>query len=228
MVLLARFLVGHRCIICDEVTARKIDLCDSCEAELPFLSNCCKRCATPLVDDHSECGQCLQKDLPAINTTAIFHYQSPIDQLIMQLKFGNNLTSAKILGELMATNLVAKYRDVVKPQLIIPVPLSQKRLKERGYNQALELAYPIAKKLAIPIEKYRVVRIKHTEAQAKLIAKRRIGNLKGAFKVIGALPAIHVAIVDDVITTGSTAFELARTLQRSGVSKVDIWCCAKA
>jgi ComF family protein len=221
------FLLKHTCIFCDDLSHRKIDLCFACEQNLPVLQNYCLRCAEPLPAGQGICGACLGDPLLAVKTTALFNYQAPVDKLITNLKFGNNLIGAKILGELLADHLAEQYQNKSKPEVIIPVPLHPGRLRERGYNQALELSRPIAKKLQIPIDKYSVKRMKNTPPQAKLPAKERRENIKHAFAVVKDFSYTYVAVVDDVITTGSTVGEVCKALYKAGVRKVDIWCGAK-
>ncbi len=116
------------------------------------------------------------------------------------------------------------------PQLILPVPLHRNRLRERGYNQALELGRPIAQRLAIPLSSRLVRRVRPTLPQSDMgspAARRR--NLTGAFQAVEPHAVVqHVAILDDVMTTGATVMELARLLRREGVRRVDVWCCARA
>lgn len=174
----------------------------------------------------SICGRC-QSSPPAYDSAvSLFHYAAPIDQLIVRLKFGAKLHLARLLGELMADHL-AQRADTL-PEMIIPVPLHRSRLRERGYNQALELARPIAKRLAIPIDYRSCARLRPTSAQSLLPAAARRGNVKGAFGVVRPLGARHIALIDDVMTTGHTLQELARVLCKSGVARIDIWVLARA
>jgi ComF family protein len=223
------FFCKHTCIFCDTLSYRKIDLCVACESDLPILKNYCTKCAEPLPEGQDVCGACLANYLLLeVNVTALFYYQPPVDQLIIKLKFGNNLIGAKILGELLANHLHKKYQNKAKPEIIIPVPLHSSRLRERGYNQALELARPVAEKLQIPIDKVCVRRVKNTQPQARLIAKERQQNVKKAFGVIFDLNYHHVAVIDDVVTTGNTIIELCSLLSDAGVKKIDVWCVAKS
>jgi ComF family protein len=222
------FLFPPTCILCGAPSNRKIDLCIACANDLPFLKNYCIRCAQPLSEDQTLCGACLNNQLTFIRTFALFHYQTPIDQLILGLKFNNRLVNARILGGLLANYLCDQYQSKDEPEAIIPVPLHSARLCERGYNQALEIARPIAKKLKIKIDYSSVVRIKDTSAQASLPAKKRRQNIKQAFSVEKIKSYKHVAVIDDVITTGNTAMELCKVLYQNGISKIDIWCCAKS
>jgi len=205
-----------------------LDLCSVCEQKLPFLSNYCTRCACPISEEGAICGACLNLPPIALKTTVLFRYHPPIDQLIMSLKFQNNLINAKILGELFGSHLYDKYRKITKPEVIIPMPLHSKRLRERGYNQALELSRPIAKKLSLPIDAFSVIRKKNTLPQAQLSVNERQQNVRKAFCIIKSFNYRHVAIVDDVITTGNTIFELCKFLSDVGVQEIDIWCCAKS
>jgi len=202
-----------------------MDLCSSCQRDLPYWQHGCYKCGTYLDGYEKICGSCLRGDPPFDYTFALCNYVAPITKLILDLKFQHQLIYAKILGKLMAKKL--KHRSEKLPQCIIPVPLSKKRLRERGFNQALELAKPTGKYLHIPIEVNCCWRTRHTEAQAMLLAKHRHKNIKNAFVVKQKFKAKHVAIVDDVVTTGHTVRELRRVLRKSGVERIEIWCCAK-
>lgn len=225
------FLFPATCILCNASSKRKLDLCLACETDLPFLKNYCMRCAHPLPEGQIICGTCLNNpEASPIRAFALFYYQAPIKQLLLSLKFNNRLVNAKILGELLANYLDDQYQNQDKPEVIIPMPLHPIRLRERGYNQALELARPIAKKLKIPIDKSSVERIKNTLAQARLPTKKRTQNIKQAFSVNKTKMKHYkyVAVIDDVITTGNTATELCKILYQEGVEKIDVWCTAKA
>lgn len=222
-----RFLFKHLCIFCDDLTNRKLDLCVGCEKDLPFLENCCIKCAQKLPADQMICGSCLN-DFSNITTKVLFEYQIPVDQIILNFKFHDGLIKGNVLSVLFAEHLDVQYKNEIKPELIIPVPLHKSRLRKRGYNQALEIARPIAKRLNIPIDKCSVIRSKSTKAQATLPLKERKQNIKNAFQIKKNLEARYVAIVDDVITTGNTVKELCKVLQKAGVVKIDIWCLAKS
>ena len=211
---LINYLFPSTCIFCGATSSHKLDLCVACENDLPFLQ--------PLPKGQAICG--------AFRTFALFYYQTPVKQLMLGLKFNNRLVNAKIFGELLASHLYYQYQNQEKPEVIIPMPLHFTRLRERGYNQALELARPIAKKLKIPIDKSSAERTKNTIAQALLPAKKRAQNTEQAFCVNKAKIKRykHVAVVDDVITTGNTATEFCKMLYQNGVNKIDVWCVAKA
>lgn len=160
---------------------------------------------------------------------AVFDYAPPIDALIQRAKFSGDLACARLLGLLMAEGI--RRRQPSLPQTLIPVPLHRGRLATRGYNQALELARPIARALRLPIEPACVARVRATAEQTGLSAKARGDNLRDAFAVrhrdrnrIGD----DVAIIDDVMTTGHTVDALADAMKQSGVRRVRVWVCARA
>lgn len=202
---LIKILFPHTCILCDAPTRRDIDLCLPCEKELPWQQ----------ITKHPT------------SLIAPFDYAAPIAQMITRLKFTHQLVYARVLGQLLAHAIKNNYQHQSLPELIIPVPLHPKRLRERGFNQALEISRVLKKILKIPLNKADVIRTKYTEAQSLLHRTERQKNLHHAFKVIKPLNAKHVAIIDDVITTGSTTRALSETLMHAGVEKIDVWCCAK-
>ncbi len=215
------------CVLCKGPGTADRDLCEDCLQELPTNTRACQRCALPLPPGaETLCGEC-QRDSPAYHAAvAPFQYAPPLDHLILGLKFQGKLQLSRLLGELMADHLARRADS--RPELIVPVPLHPSRLRERGFNQALELARPIARRLGIALDYRCCERIRATAAQSQLRGKERRTNVKGAFRMIAPIAARHVAIVDDVVTTGHTVDELARVLVKSGVEKVEVWACARA
>lgn len=202
-------------------------LCPACKEELPWLTNNCRRCAIPLSMDHSTlCGPCQHRP-PPYHTTCLFHYQYPINQLITGLKYRQQLQYGRLLGNLLAEKLNEPGYNQDLPEAIIPVPLHRKRLYHRGYNQSYEIARYCAKSLSLPLLDRACQRIVNTPPQSGLKAATRRQNLRGAFLAGATLNVRSVAIVDDVITTGSTVTELAHTLFRAGVQEIQIWCIAR-
>ena len=182
-------------------------------------------CAMPLsASKEGVCGGCLNHASPLDSSMIPFLYGAPLDHLLLGLKFSQQLTNAHLLGGLMADAIVTRGDEL--PDCILPVPLHHSRLRERGYNQALELARPIAKQLGVPLAEGLAIRVKHTAAQSSLEKKDRLRNIKGVFAVRGELPD-HIAIIDDVVTTGSTVNELARVLRCGGAKRVVVWACAR-
>ncbi len=224
------WLLPHTCILCNQNAHRLQDLCQACLKDLPSLILACKRCARPLSFQERSliCDECLKNPPPFDHSYALYLYQPPVTKLIMDLKFREALVNAKIWGELLADKIQQDwYQLALLPEAIIPVPLHKNRLKERGFNQALEIARPIAKALHLPIEMALCQRVKATAAQATLPADQRAENIKRAFRITRFTNYRYVAVVDDVMTTGQTITELCLTLKRAGIKQIDVWCCAR-
>ena len=226
-----RVALPPHCLLCGANGAAR-DLCAACAADLIRNRICCPRCALPLTSPAPLCGECLLRAPPFEATFAPFAYAHPLDLLLTRLKFGRNLAAGRVLSELW----LEAFEDAPppRPDLLIAVPLHPSRLRERGYNQALELAKPLARALRIPLAENLLSRTRATPAQANLDAVTRRQNLRGAFEFDSrALPdrklsTLHVALVDDVMTTGATLRECARLLRRAGVGRVDAWAFARA
>lgn len=204
-------------------------LCPPCRAELPALGSACTQCALPLpaAAGGQRCGACLANP-PAFDLAlAAFHYQSPVRELLHMLKFGACFSAASVLGDALADAALARYAGGPKPDLVIPVPLHLRRLGERGYNQAQLLARPAALRLGRPLLAAGCIRQRETDAQSGLDHAERRRNLKHAFGVNADVQGKCVAIVDDVMTTGSTLETLARALKRAGAREVHAWCVAR-
>ena len=215
------------CLLCGQSGARQRDLCAACAADLLRNRVCCPRCALPLEAPAPLCGECLQAEPPFASACVPFVYAPPLDALLTRLKFGRNLAAGRVLSELWLGAVREASPPV--PQALIPIPLHDDRLRERGYNQALELARPLTRAFETALRNDVLVRTRATSAQSDLDADARHRNLRGAFAVApnAALPA-HVALFDDVMTTGTTLRECARTLLRAGVERVDVWAVARA
>jgi len=225
------WLFPNACILCGAAGEPPLDLCSACFAELPWLNTFCLYCALPLpiTTTPQICGACLQTPPPFAKTRALFSYQNPIDKLITGLKFHHKLVYAKLLAELFAKQLTCILaEDTSLPDCIIPVPLHPSRLRERGFNQAVEIIRPVARKFKIPLDLVSCHRIRATKAQTELAANQRHANIKNAFAVSKKLTRLkHVVVFDDVVTTGNTARELSKTLRQNGVERIDVWCCAR-
>lgn len=215
------------CQLCGSLqVSSDFELCPACYEALPWLPPACPRCATPMpAADTSLCGQCQQRPPAFDSSLVLFHYEAPMDHLIQGLKFHAQLSYARLLGTLMARHLTTGQNDI---DCIIPVPLHPLRLRERGFNQALELARPIARHLQLPIDTRHCQRIRHTHGQADLPLARRHTNIRNAFRASNPGGWQHVAIIDDVMTSGQTVNALARALKQAGVKKVSVWSCCRA
>jgi len=214
---LYRWLLPWRCLLCGDAGADGMDLCAPCAAELPRNTHCCQRCALPMPISAPLCGRCQRKSPPWDAAWAPFRYAWPLDRLETRFKFSRDLAAGRVL----ATMWKREPQPSDLPQLVLPVPLHSHRLRERGYNQALELARPLAHALRIPWRHDLLQRVRHTDAQTGLDALERRHNLRNAFALRESekLPA-HIAVLDDVFTTGATLTECARVLKRAGVARV--------
>lgn len=218
---IGHWLLPQSCFLCGELSRRP--LCEGCLNDLPSLTMTCHYCGCAL-ERAGVCADCQQQRPLYAKAQAVFSYTYPLDLLIHAAKFNHNLAVLTLLGELMAHRLINTH-----PEVLIPIPLHPRRFRHRGYNQALELAKIIAKQTHIPLADKVCIRCRDTPPQYMLTAEQRKTNLIGAFKVRTAtIPWRSVAVVDDVLTTGSTAWEMTGVLLNAGVQHVEIWCCAKA
>jgi ComF family protein len=222
---IAMRLSQPRCLVCREPGADGRELCAACAATLPWLRGACLRCASPLPHADSVCGHCLRHPPPLTEARAAFLYGAPVDRLLPRLKFHRDLAAGRLLAGCMAE----AFAGLPRPDALIAIPLHPGRLRRRGYDQALELARPLAHALGVPLLHGALLRKRDTAAQSRLDAPARKRNLRGAFVVPAGvqLPA-HVALVDDVMTTGATLHAAATALRRAGAGRVDAWVCARA
>lgn len=218
------------CLLCQASASRQYSLCDNCLTDLPWNPHACERCALPLPPELLLCGECRPRPPPQQSAIVPLRYVFPVDSLVAGLKYHRQLAHTPLLSRILLEAIQAADRPL--PQLVIPAPLHARRLGERGYNQSLELARPLARTLGIPLETRLVKRERHTRAQRTLDAATRQRNLERAFTVdsrrLDQLDhPVHVALVDDVLTTGATVRAIAGLLQRHGVTDIDVWCVAR-
>lgn len=214
-------LLTQDCLLCGQASGDKI-LCPACEDDLPRLpAECCPCCALPTPAGET-CGRCLSRPPHYDRTLALFNYGFPADKLIQAFKYAHRLALAPYFGR----HLAERARDVCA-DLIIPLPLHPKRLQERGFNQALELARPVAKELRLPIDTKICQRVRHTPTQAALPWREREGNIRGAFDCGGDLSGKRILLVDDVMTTGASLDECARTLKLHGATEITLLVVAR-
>ncbi|HEV2606701.1 MAG TPA: ComF family protein [Xanthomonadaceae bacterium] len=226
---LGRVLLPTHCLVCLEAGVDGHDLCVDCQRALPWNHSACARCGLPMPEPVAACGRCLKKPPPLDRVYAAFDYGFPVDRLLPRFKFHHDLAAGRELAEAMHAMLVEAMPVAAsdRPQALVAVPLHSKRLRERGYNQALELAKPLSKAFAIPLLRDGLRRIRDIAPQSGLGALARRRNPRGAFAVGGDVIPVHVALVDDVMTTGATLYECARVLRRAGVQRVDAWVAAR-
>jgi ComF family protein len=215
------WLLPQSCFLCGDTST--LPVCAACLADLPYRKIACISCAKPL-EEVSICSQCKKEPPPYTHTQALFSYTYPVNKLISAAKFNQNLALLNLLGNLMAQHLMIEPR----PDVLIPVPLHPKRLRYRGYNQSSELAKCLTRQTDIPFNHTACQRIKNTRPQVGLSAKERQTNIKDAFTIRRLEPDWqHIAIIDDVMTTGGTVTELTNQLINAGAQRVDVWCCAR-
>lgn len=203
------WLVPARCALCEGAAAApRLDLCAFCCAALP---------REPIVW-HPE-------TLPFAAILSPWRYSYPVDAMIRALKFQGERCYARVLGELLAQQRQAVTDPL--PDQLIPLPLHPRRLAQRGYNQADEIARFAARSLSLPVTNGLLQRVKATREQSSLSAVQRRVNVRGAFHATGTLAGRRVALVDDVITTGSTAAAAAAALKMAGAVAVELWTLAR-
>ncbi len=214
------------CALCG--TDSKTALCNPCRDDFfKQTQHRCTQCATPLTEPETQalCGDCL-KQPPAFDATIVAaDYAAPIDQLVLALKFGARLALAPLFADMLRDAMLKTPSDQhTLPVLLMAVPLGPQRLAERGFNQALEIAKPLARSLGIPLDARLMMRVRDTRSQALLHPDERHKNIHKGFLVsehaINRVHGQHIGVVDDVITTGETLNELAKTLKRFGATRV--------
>lgn len=168
------------------------------------------------------CGACLKRPPHYAQATAVLLYRYPADALLHAFKYGGNLA----LAEPMADLLVDALPETA--DLIVPLPLTPARLRERGFNQAHEIARRVARRTGIALAGSVCRKVRDTAPQATLPWKERVGNVRGAFVCDADFSGLTVAVVDDVLTTGSTLDELAHALRRAGAARILGWVVARA
>lgn len=222
-------LLPRHCLMCGCGSGAE-NLCQPCTTELPCLEHACLQCSLPL-SHHADrfCGHCLRTPPPWDFATSALVYEFPVNQLVCQFKFGRNLACGQVLARELVRALRNKSSSL--PGCILPVPLHRLRLFSRTFNQAELLARQVGKDLKIPVHGSILRRQRRTPAHSGLDAASRKKNIKGAFRF--KIPAgkqklfAHVALVDDVMTTGATLAECARTLKKAGVARVSVWIASR-
>lgn len=204
-----------------QAPARAAGLCAACIAALPWNLEACPGCALP-----QPCIACLRRPPPWDAAWAAFVYRPPLPHLIHGLKYQGRFSAARLLATLMAQRLRRHTQPL--PPVLLPVPLHPARLRRRGYNQATELARPLARALGMRVDLAALRRLRDTGDQTRLSAAARRRNLRDAFaarpdRVAGR----HVAVLDDVLTTGATAAGVSQALRLAGAARIEIWACAR-
>jgi ComF family protein len=213
-------LLPQDCTLCGAPSGPR-HVCAACAAELPWLGEACPRCALPGPGGRT-CGRCLA-DPPAFDATlACFAYEYPVDRLVQSLKYGHRLALARWFAERLAERVDAREIDRV-----VAMPLHRARLAERGFNQSLEIARHLARAAGVPLDAAAARRVLPTAPQVDLPLDARARNVRGAFECPAPLAGMRIAVVDDVMTSGATLGELARTLKAAGAARVVNWVVAR-
>jgi ComF family protein len=219
-------LLPASCLACGGPGAGGRALCAPCAAELPWNRCACPRCALPLPQPAPACGRCLRRSPPFAAAIAPLLYADPVDRWLGGLKFRNALAAGGLLSALLAEALAAAPALAV--DAVLPVPLHRRRLRERGYNQALELLRPLARRQGWALRPTLLARERDTPHQIGLDAGTRRRNLRGAFRADPAVAGLRLLLFDDVVTTGSTLAEASRELLRAGAVEVQVLAVARA
>lgn len=222
-----RLFAHQRCLLCFTEGEIMYGVCRRCRADLVYNAPACHLCARP-IPEYDVCGRCLSRPHPPWSALrAAFSYGWPVDRLLQQLKFHQDLNMAGVLSGLCSDFFIQHRKTTALPDLLVAVPLHRRRLLHRGYNQAQELARGFAKSTGIPADPLACARRRFTSAQTGLDARQRRQNLRGAFcSRPQRVRDKTIALVDDVVTTGSTVRAVAESLLAAGAREVEIWAVA--
>ena len=213
------------CRLCDREIFRDIDLCGPCERSLAWNLNPCPRCALPRPAALSgPCPQCEREPPPFTATIAPLLYEGAVRRWVHAAKTARGLGEAKLLSGLLMRSIEANGARI--PDGLVPVPLTTLRLLRRGHNQAGLLAAPLARRFGIANHRLGLKRAAGGQPQRGQSRGARARSVRGAFRATRPV-AGHIAIVDDVMTTGATVTHLARTLLDAGAGRVDVWAVAR-
>ena len=225
------------CLLCGTHSERSKDLCLDCENDLPVNQLCCPRCAIPLIhtlltntllplNNSQLCGQCISESPPFDQCLAPLRYEFPINLLVSRFKYRGKFCNGVLLADILL-NQILSTQSSEDPDLIVPVPLHWQRQFVRGFNQSHWLAKYLGHHLNIPVNDQLLKRCRKTSSQKGLKRKQRQKNLKGAFQVNGDITGKRIALVDDVVTTGSTVTEISKLLKKAGAMRIEIWSLAR-
>ncbi len=218
-----RRLWTHDCVLC-LAPSHAQPVCDACARDLDRTGESCVACAARIDPATGACGACARGQFAFERAVARFEYRFPLDRLVQRFKYGGDLA----LGSWLAQALAGRVERQPRVDLVVVPPLSAARLRERGFNQALEIARVVGSRIRVPVAREAILRMRETPAQAGLGREARRKNVRGAFACTAALDRARVAIVDDVLTTGATAHAIAEALRSAGAASVAVWTLARA
>ena len=214
-------LLAQDCLLCQAASGGQL-LCAACARELPSIGSGCPRCAAP-GNGNAECGACIADPPHYDASCAAFVYAHPVDALIQALKYGGQLALAGWFAQALRRRIGAAGGI----DLIVPLPLHPTRLAERGFNQSAEIAKRVSRLSGIAMDAQLARRVRNTAPQTALPWRERASNIRRAFACDADLSGLSIAVVDDVMTTGATLDEFARTLKQRGAARVENWVVAR-
>ena len=221
---LTHIFLPSYCLLC-KLTPATDGLCSACIQSLPWQQASCPCCAQPMLENRL-CGQCLQREHYYDQIIAPLRYERAMRYFVNQFKFHERLIVAHLFSTLLIQHLKMRH-DFLLPDLLLPVPLHSTRMRMRGFNQALELAKPLAATFKIPLHRTLLYKKHASVAQSLLDFKTRKKNIKKLFGLKYSVLGKHVGIVDDVVTTGSTVNEIAKLLKQNGATRVSVFAIAR-
>ena len=218
------------CLLCNDLADTAQPLCSACEAELPWLGGHCAICALPLPGTGLTCGACLKRPPAFTRVEVPWRYDFPVDSLITRFKHQAQWPLGRLLGGLLSHHLQHAFAEgLPRPDCLLPVPLGRRRLRSRGFNQSEMLARWLGTDLQLPVHSDWLLRPREGAHQQELDAAARKRNLRQAFALSAraAVKGLHLALVDDVLTTGATLQAACLALQAAGVQKVAVVAVAR-
>lgn len=218
------------CLLCDAPSRKLIALCEDCENELPWLNHRCKQCALPMPSSQTLCADCINQPPVFSKVITPLQFDFPVDTLISRFKYQQNWPYGRLLSTLLLQYLKFYFAEGgQRPDCILAVPLAKRRQRQRGYNQAQMICDWISRPLCLDNPQQLLLRTRETVSQQGLSAKARRDNLHKAFALTNPAQVKnkHIAIVDDVLTTGTTCSIISALLLQHGAARVDVYCLAR-
>lgn len=219
------FALPPRCAGCGEMVAQQGSFCATCWPELQWLGNSgCQSCGMPLtVTDMETCGRCLAEPPKIDRIRAALAYDEKARGVALKLKYGRKVGLARVMARYMGP-LKGEWNDEA---LLVPVPLHRWRLWNRGFNQSGEVAKALAKMWGVEVAHDALIRTRRTQPLKGMNPGRRREMVRGAFRADASVKGRTVVLVDDVITSGSTAEACARALRKAGARRIELICWAR-
>lgn len=227
--LLEQFLPAQ-CLIC-QLSSHNQLICVHCRQALLQPRSCCQYCGLSLPTPADFCGDCIKQTHLFSRLHALASYHSPYPKLIKQLKYEKRLIAGELLGQLLALSLAQHFneQEIKRFDYLLAIPLHHKKLRQRGFNQAQLIANVVSAQLTIPLLPESVQRDKDTQPQEGLSRAKRRANLRAAFSVNknSLLQGKHIAVLDDVVTTGATINSLCQCLLAENVASITVFCICR-